>query len=331
MKHVLLDKKRNYYKANMHCHTTLSDGTLTPEEIKQAYMENGYSIIAFTDHEHIIDNSHLSDESFLAITSTEIAIKENPLQSTLKNTKMKACHLNLYSPEPHNDVTPCYSTLYDKYIKDETKARIKFDKEFKRVYSARGINKIIREANKKGFLVTYNHPNWSLENATDYLKLDGLWGMEIFNYSCVYSGHYDDEHIFDEMLRSGKKVMCVCADDNHNVKSDSFGGFIYVNCDSLDYETVFSALKNGYFYASTGVKVTSLELEGDVVRFECSPSSRVVLSTEGRRCDCIRAEGNEITSGEFKLRSDDGYFRLRFENKDGTRAYTQAYDLCDYE
>ena len=74
---ILIDKNRNFYKANLHCHTTLSDGRLTREEVKARYKAEGYSIIAYTDHEHLIDNSDLNDDSFLTITSAELAIKEN--------------------------------------------------------------------------------------------------------------------------------------------------------------------------------------------------------------------------------------------------------------
>ena len=38
------------YKANLHSHSTLSDGCLTPEEMAAAYREQGYSILAITDH-----------------------------------------------------------------------------------------------------------------------------------------------------------------------------------------------------------------------------------------------------------------------------------------
>ena len=37
MKKYLLPKCGNDYKANLHCHSTISDGKLTPEEIKEAY------------------------------------------------------------------------------------------------------------------------------------------------------------------------------------------------------------------------------------------------------------------------------------------------------
>ena len=50
MKDQVLLPETGYYKANLHCHTTIFDGKLTPEETKRVYQEQGYSIIAFTDH-----------------------------------------------------------------------------------------------------------------------------------------------------------------------------------------------------------------------------------------------------------------------------------------
>lgn len=334
MKHVLIDKERNFYKANLHCHTTLSDGKLTREEVKEAYKAKGYSIVAFTDHEHIIDNSVLNDDKFLAITSSELAIKEFEKQSTLVNLNMKVCHLNVLSPKPDYVITPCYSSVYDHYVNDENRDLVKFDKEFHRVHTTKGINKIIREANSKGFLVSFNHPSWSLENAMDYIGLDGLWAVEIYNHSVVNSGGSDDERAFDDLMRAGKKVCCVCADDNHNyapldsVNSDSFGGFTVVNCDTLDYDTVFASLKNGFFYASTGPMINSLIYEDGRVKFECSEVKKVSLITEGRRRNVLHGD---ITDGEFEIKESDGYFRLKFQDAEGKCAYTQAYDLCDFE
>ena len=50
MKRDLLPASGNFYKANLHCHSTVSDGALTPEALKELYTKNGYSVIAFTDH-----------------------------------------------------------------------------------------------------------------------------------------------------------------------------------------------------------------------------------------------------------------------------------------
>ena len=46
----LLPEEGNLYKANLHCHSTVSDGRFTPEELKRMYMERGYHAIAYTDH-----------------------------------------------------------------------------------------------------------------------------------------------------------------------------------------------------------------------------------------------------------------------------------------
>lgn len=40
----------NWYKGNLHCHSTISDGELSPEELIRLYEEEGYSFLAITDH-----------------------------------------------------------------------------------------------------------------------------------------------------------------------------------------------------------------------------------------------------------------------------------------
>ena len=37
MKKILLDSNKNFYKGNMHCHSNLSDGKLSPEELKEQF------------------------------------------------------------------------------------------------------------------------------------------------------------------------------------------------------------------------------------------------------------------------------------------------------
>ena len=50
MKRYLLPQDGQFYKANLHCHTVISDGHLTPAEVKEAYVAQGYAVVAFTDH-----------------------------------------------------------------------------------------------------------------------------------------------------------------------------------------------------------------------------------------------------------------------------------------
>ena len=48
----LISPYKKQYKANLHCHSTLSDGKKTPEELREMYKSHGYSILAITDHEY---------------------------------------------------------------------------------------------------------------------------------------------------------------------------------------------------------------------------------------------------------------------------------------
>ena len=65
----LLPEKGKFYKANLHCHTVLSDGHLTPEGIKEAYQKEGYSIVAYTDHRHYGWHPELMDENFIPLAA----------------------------------------------------------------------------------------------------------------------------------------------------------------------------------------------------------------------------------------------------------------------
>ena len=86
MKKHLFSQNGKFYKANLHCHTTVSDGKCSPEEIKRRYKAEGYSIVAFTDHVVMVDHSDLNDESFLALKGYEIHINaDEPSDWNYKN------------------------------------------------------------------------------------------------------------------------------------------------------------------------------------------------------------------------------------------------------
>lgn len=332
MKKILLDSNKKFYKANLHCHSTKSDGSMTVEELKDHYKSNGYSVLAITDHEHIIDNSYVNDEDFLTITSCELAIKEFPEFSTGKKRDMKVCHLNLYAKEPHNVDTPCYSSLQDRHFLKNVNADdiVHTCGEYERVYSADGINEIINIANEKGFLVSYNHPVWSLENESDYLNYKNIWALEIYNHDCFVSGYFEyNIGAYDKFLRSGQKIAAVAADDCHATKS-SLGGFVMINADKLDYNTIIKALEEHNLYASTGPIINGLYIE-DGKAYISYIGEYATISTRGRRAARQNAEnpGGENVAC-FDILEDDGYIRFSVADKYGHYANTCAYFLEDF-
>ena len=46
-----LDKQgRRWYKGNLHAHTTVTDGKMSPEDCIKLYQSKGYDFLAITDH-----------------------------------------------------------------------------------------------------------------------------------------------------------------------------------------------------------------------------------------------------------------------------------------
>jgi len=63
-----------YRKAQLHCHTTNSDGTLAPRALLERYRTAGYTFVVFTDHERVTTCDDFNDGAFLALPGVETAI-----------------------------------------------------------------------------------------------------------------------------------------------------------------------------------------------------------------------------------------------------------------
>ena len=333
MKKYLLPKTGNFYKANLHCHTTTSDGKLTPEEVKREYMKRGYSIVAYTDHNTLLSRAHLTDGSFLALNGIEIDVLE-PDWVGIGN-HIKVCHIRMIALDPDNVIQPCFHRT--KHIEHkEIHAQIKFDEtkpDFERKFSPECINTVIKEGRDNGFFVTYNHPMWSLEDYRDYSLYHGMHAMEICNYSSHVTGMTEyNSHVYDDLLRLGNRIYCIGADDNHNdaplddKKSDSFGAFTVIKAEKLDYKTVTNALLKGSFYASQGPVIKALWVEDGVIHIECEEAECIKFNTYGRRRHVEYATDKKaLTSAEFSLKEEDVYVRVTVIDKQGKCANTSAY------
>ncbi len=107
MKKYLLPENFHSYKANLHCHSTWSDGYYTPEELKKLYKERGYSILSITDHEGLFWHNYLDDNDFLTIAGYET--EYNQLNGTDWNARTVVCHLCAYKKDPTDMSQPGYA------------------------------------------------------------------------------------------------------------------------------------------------------------------------------------------------------------------------------
>lgn len=334
MKKVLLDGNKSYFKANLHCHSVNSDGTKTPEELKEMYKQHGYSVLAYTDHDILLDRSYLCDDEFLALNGYEMEANDTKSDAG-KPQERKCCHMCFIALEQDNLTQVCYHR--NKYLfgnAPEYRHLIKFDEtkeDFVREYTPECINKMFEEGRKNGFFVTYNHPSWSLENLDNYGKYEGMNAMEICNYGCLEAGFCDyNEKEYDDILRKSRKIFCIATDDNHNKRNDSFGGFTMINADCLAYRTITTALENGCFYASQGPEIYELWYEEGKIGIKCSDASKIILNTGVRRTDAVYAEEkNGVKEAVFDIQKEYIYVRITVTDFSGRHANTNAYFMED--
>lgn len=329
MKKYLIAKEGQFYKANLHCHTNLSDGDFSPEQIKKIYLEQGYSIVAYTDHSIFITHNDLSDEKFLAINGYEWEVYEEPYVQGRRSTR--AMHACVLAKKPEMQIPVCYHR--EKYLSlgnsYQNRTKVKFDSnepDFEREYSISCVNTFFKKAKEAGFFVVYNHPTWNGETYEQYLAYENMHAFEIFNTGCYKDG-YDEYNprVFDDMLRANKKIFCIAADDTHHLYEVAVG-FVMIKAEKLEYQTIMEALFNGQFYASTGPKIKELYIEDDVVTIKTSPANQIILNCGTRRVKSVKSvDGKPITEANFKIFPYDKYIRFTIRDFNGNNANSNAY------
>ena len=327
MRKYLLSKEGSFYKANLHCHTTVSDGCMTPEEVKKHYKEKGYSIIAFTDHDVLVPHPELEDKDFLPLNGYEMEINE---ETDTEFRFKKTCHMCLIAVEPDNLKQVCYHR--ERYLFGNAPNyvdKIQYDEnepDYIREYTHKCISDMMKKGRDNGFFVTYNHPNWSLENYNDYMGYNHMNAMEIFNYESDYVGYCEyNEKEYDDMLRGGKRIYCIATDDCHKVETCG-GGFTMIKADKLEYRAITNALVAGDFYASQGPSIYNLWFEDGKIHIDCSDAISITLHTQSRRAERIMAEKDSfVNTADFDVVPQDGYVRITVTDSAGKHANTNAY------
>ncbi|MBQ7337427.1 MAG: hypothetical protein IJW40_03125 [Clostridia bacterium] len=337
MKQYLIPSTGQFYKANMHTHSTVSDGHLTPQEVKELYKTNGYSVVAFTDHNIIKPHSDLNDEDFLTITGVELNT-EYLVAQPISFSEMPTYHLNFYSRDPEVTTYPGASLYYIYPAHRDRVDEKEYNSKYIRRYGPDGQNDMIAMMRKEGYLNSYNHPAWSLQSYPDYAGLEGICAVEVFNSTCQCDGYDLDasDHVLQDLLKLGKRVYPVASDDIHN-RREACRGWIMVKAPALEYQAFLDAYERGDFYASWGPEIHDLWIEGGVLHVDCSEVQSIAIVTERRFTARRRAtEDAPLTSAEFDLKhyfdevhrgqyDKRAFVRLVLIDQDGNKAMTRGY------
>lgn len=339
MRKYLLPKDCNYYKANLHVHTNISDGKMTPEEAKDGYKSHGYSVLAYTDHEVFVPHNELCDEDFIALNAVELAINDGWPGAFKYN---KTYHLNLYARS--QEQTECCGCTGTSITRENSRAYATeqtLNNKYMKFYSVTAINDLIKRANNDGFFVCYNHPVWSLQNYGDYSGLRGLWGVEVYNTGGARSGYEDNAAPYDDLSRENQRLVPVASDDAHSLNKTAYCAWTMIAADSLSYDSIITSLERGDCYSSTGPEIRELYIEDGIVHVSFSDAIFAKLTTNIRFARNKHAKPEEaINEASFDINDflndefegcyrNESYFRVEVVDKNGKRAWTKAYFIND--
>ncbi len=327
---TLIKKGAPQYKANLHCHSFLSDGKLSPKELKDAYKAHGYSVLCITDHERPVDHTDLSDDDFVMLTGYEAYIRPEGY-----NYLKPEIHLNLFARDPHNLKYINFEDKFCKYIKEpaERDALEKVGSSKPREYTVEYINEFVKTANEHGYICSHNHATWSMEPEEMVAAYRGFFTMEMYNYSSDLINRMEyNGALYDRLLLEGIRIGCHSADDNHNRRPfgdpgcDSFGGFAMIMADELSYDGIFSALENQNFYSSSGPEIFEITVDGNKVHIETSPARQITMLSGAKITKCAYGTADSpVTSADFEIGELCPYIRFDVYDFDGSHANTRGF------
>jgi hypothetical protein len=281
-------KPVTYYKGNMHTHSWWSDGNALPQDVAKWYKDHGYNFLAVTDHNLLQEGKKtrvISKDTVALKTLAEYRDQfEVPEQFILINSEevtdaaeKKPVHLNainiskVIKPQGGPTVLDCLKADY----------------------------KAMRTSMEGGSTpdwITVNHPNfgWGLK-ASDLAQC-GARFFEVFNGHPSVNNYGDATHpstepMWDEANKwridhNEQLLFGTATDDTHQYDQFGFGkanpgkGWVMVKADGLDPESLYKAMYDGNFYASTGVTLENLSLSGKSISLKIKAEQGVDYTIE---------------------------------------------------
>lgn len=277
-----------WLRGNLHTHTTRSDGRADPQAVIDHYARRGYGFLMLSDHDITTtpaDYLRLDARGLILIPGNEIS-----------------------AGGPH---------------------MLHVDAD-RHVAPAPARQEVINAVNAGRGFVVVNHPNWHANfdhcTAEQLTEWTGYVGMEIFNgviYRHDGSPYASDK--WDMQLAKGRRVWGFANDDMHDPAFDMALGWNVAYVTDRSSAGVVDALRRGRFYASTGVVIDRISVEGNRVRVAASDAQRIVAYQKtGKRLAMADAPVIEV-----EVPASAGYVRFECWGAGERFAWTQPFFVAE--
>lgn len=277
------DRDCVWIKGNLHTHTTHSDGDFSPQQIMDAYVSAGYGFLMLSDHDQITGREDLDPKGLILIPGNEIT-----------SNGAHILHVNAKSVIPP---LPDRQSVFDAIEADG------------------------------GFAIAA-HPNWEESFAhcpqTSLETWRGYAGLEIYNGVITWlPGEPCATDRWDRLLAQGRRVWGYAHDDTHFPADVGTAWDVVQISKGGGLREIVAALRQGSFYASTGVTIQSIEVNERTIRIETENADRIDAISDYGRCE-LRVDSPLITY-TVPENSNRRYIRFTCWGSGGRMAWTQPF------
>lgn len=231
-----------WLKGSIHCHSTVSDGLLSPDDVAKFYEEKGYSFLSITDHEKI----------------SSVRKFEGIYQHGVEVSRGK-CKLG----EPYHIVA---LGVEDEAILKISDAQLLID--------------YVNDSGGITFIAHPYWSNLVYEDLVKLEGYVGIEVYNSGCDVEVAKG-YGLSH-WDSLLSSRRRIWGMAVDDSHRYLRppiDADGGWIWINTHDGSSEEALKSVRDGRFYSSMAPKVFSFKWTPSLLYVESTPIDRLNIVT----------------------------------------------------
>lgn len=289
----LFASDKPFFKGNLHCHTTDSDGLLSPDEVKGLYRDLGYDFLAITDHRRLSEPTHM-EGCLLMLSGME-------MDFMLPGEALHLIGVGMSEQLHKFDLTRAPQNTIDLFRRTGGRAIVA-------------------------------HPAWSLNTVATLSALQNVTAAEIYNSVSTYpwnGDRADSSVILDTAAVHGAFYRFVASDDSHSYNGEAGRAFTMVQADELTQESLFEAMDAGRFYASQGPLFEQIRVEDGHIKVTCSPVETIIFYSNlvwanGR---CCTAHDQTFASYDLSLNQGERFVRVQLIDAEGHSAWSNPIIL----
>lgn len=289
MEQLIYTADQPWFRGNLHCHTTNSDGALPPAEVADHYAKLGYDFLAISDHLKVTDPQTVQRDDLLLIPGTELHGDER--------APGRRYHIVVFGPNAAHVAA--------------------------RHHTSDQAQTVIDRAQEAGCLAFVGHPYRLGMTTEEIINLRNITGMEVYNNISRLGGKADSSPYWDAALDAGTRMWGFANDDAHFHRRDYGGGWIMVQAPALNTDQILSAIRAGHFYASTGPQFHELLATERTVHVRCAAARAIRFASNGMLTHGIESDEPVLTEASWTVPPQGRYVRVVIEDEARRAAWSQ--------